>query len=63
MNPKRYLLTIILLIALTQGGWAQEQNIGKLSITTQIFLDEMSGKLSHDDFGKPRFIDGVYLKW
>ncbi len=63
MNPKRYLLAIILLIALFQGGWAQEQNIGKLSITTQIFLDEMSGKLSHDNLGKPRFIDGVELKW
>ena len=63
MNPKRYLLTIILLIALTQGGWAQENNIGKLSITTQIFLDEMSGKLSYDELGKPHFIDGKELKW
>ncbi len=42
---RRYIL-IIILSGLTLAGFAQDDISGKLSITTQMFLDEMDGKIT-----------------
>ena len=62
---KKYLLFYLLLALLVQGARAQVQGDvnAKLSITTQMFLDEMSGGLSYEGLGKDHYINGKKLEW
>lgn len=62
---KKYLLFYLLLALLVQGARAQVQGDvnAKLSITTQMFLDEMAGGLSYEGLGKDHYINGKKLEW
>ncbi len=62
---KKYLLFCLLLALLVQGARAQVQGDvnAKLSITTQMFLDEMAGRLSYEGLNKDHYINGKKLEW
>lgn len=62
---KKYLLFYLLLALLVQGARAQVQGDvnAKLSITTQMFLDEMAGRLSYEGLNKDHYINGKKLEW
>ena len=62
---KKYLLYYLLLAFVVQGAMAQVQGDvnAKLSITTQMFLDEMAGRLSYEGLGKDHYINGKKMEW
>ena len=62
---KRCFVLCILWAAVAMGAWAQVRRdaAAKLSVTTQMFLDEMAGKLSYDELGKERYVGGQMLEW
>ena len=62
---KKYLLFYLLLAFVVQGAMAQVQGDvnAKLSITTQMFLDEMAGRLSYEGLGKDHYVNGKKLEW
>ena len=62
---KKYLLYYLLLAFVVQGAMAQVQGDvnAKLSITTQMFLDEMAGRLSYEGLGKDHYVNGKKLEF
>lgn len=62
---KKYLFLFLLLALVRPWTWGQSQGDvnAKLSITTQMFLDEMAGRLSYEGLGKDHYIDGKKLEW
>ena len=62
---KKYLLYYLLLAFVVQGAMAQVQGDvnAKLSITTQMFFDEMAGRLSYEGLGKDHYVNGKKLEF